>query len=83
MKARKETIFFLAALFVVLLAGDIIWWQAVQLSADYDSIQWTTLSANINDPDADIKQAEQEFIEVDSAINRDTKILEEELKKVQ
>lgn len=85
MKTRKETILFLVALFAILLAGDMIWWQAVQISVDFDEsvTQWATIYANVNGPDADIERAGQKLEEEDLIIDQEVKNLEKELNNIE
>ena len=34
--AKQENVFFFAAIFAILVAGDIIWWQSKQMSDDFE-----------------------------------------------
>jgi len=36
--AKQENIYFFAALFAIMLAGDLIWWQAKQMSDEMGSM---------------------------------------------
>lgn len=52
--AKKENLFFFAALFAIMLAGDAIWWQAKQLGDDFensDAALYPAVRSDIRDAD--------------------------------
>jgi hypothetical protein len=85
MDVRKESIYFFIAIFAVLLAGDLMWWEGMQLGMDYENAgQWAAISMNATTRlDHDMVRIEADILNADIVGNREGDALDRVLQESQ
>jgi hypothetical protein len=73
--AKKENLFFIAALFAIALAGDLMWWQSKQMSDEIE-IGASLYSVSVRSDYRELSKLSQDIEAADADATRELNTLE-------